>query len=287
MDMHSFLVVISNDYIPQYKSLLKSIRRWNPAQPVICAIYGDADQLDKNDSFQIILDVKKIPELRRDQYPQEYDTGTYIAAIRWKLMEYCFREYSIEVLAFLGADMYFYGPASTLFSELPANRDFGVTPHVLTAPPKDGKFPNMRMLQLTGHLNADCILMRNTTRVRSFINWVAKELETHCVPQYRDGIFFDQTFLGFCYVFLPNLVHTITKLGINAAYYNLHERTIKRIGDSLFIEESSEPLLCFQFSGFNGASLSKYLQRKEQLSSVVCQMALDYMIELEDNGKET
>lgn len=273
------LVVISDEikYVAQYKALRASIRNRAPSLTIYTAVYGNIDKVkDPKDLNEITINLNSFPEWDRDTYPSSYATGAYLAALRPKIINYILQNTAVNKLLMIGADMYFYKDINKVFNNLLNDGNYlAVTPHMYTPPPKDGKFPNLRMVQLTGHLNADFILIKNSILVQKFFTWMAEELETNCVSDYHNGVFFDQVYLGFCYTFLPNLVHTVKDPFINMAYYNLHERELNKVN-----------LICFQFSGFNGIGLSKYLQRKEQLTMPVVKLAMEYEEELRKYGYE-
>jgi hypothetical protein len=272
-----FLVVISADYIANYKVLRESIRAYCPTQQIVVAMSASEQDVlelrDDGDLFQTVIDINKMKGMKRELFPESYSMGSYLAAVRYKLVNYLFETTAIEKICLIGADMRFYQPANLVFNQLPGDYSLAVTPHILSPiPDQDGKFPSMRMIQLTGHLNADFIIFKNNDLTRQFVNYIAEQLETKCVGQHRDGIFFDQTFLGLAYIFMPNQVYTISHPGINMAYYNLHERVLD---NDLFINGITS-LICFHFSGFDGTSLSRYMRRKEQLSPAIVRLALEY-----------
>ena len=284
--MRAIVTVISEQYAAQYRVLRESIRAYCPTLQIIVGVYGTEEFVDKlraeeSLGFQTVIDVQKRPGMKRALYPDSYDDGTYIAAIRYKLIQQLFEEAFASEVLLLGSDMRFYAPAVDCF-DVPNRYSMAVTPHVLTKLPDDGKFPSMRMLQLTGHLNGDYVFFRNTARVRNFIKFVAEELETKCLGEHNHGIFFDQTYLSLCYIFLPNIVYTVPDLGINMAYYNLHERVLDEDG---MINSGIASLKLFHFTGFNRrdpSRLSRYIQRREQLTLPIVKLALEYAKAVDD-----
>lgn len=134
----------------------------------------------------------------------------------------------------IGADCVLYNQL-TPFLSTPG--DIVLTPHVIKPPMTRGG-----QLYATGHANADLILFRKGSI--PILEWLIKQDMT---DKQSQGIFYEQTWLS-ALPFIFNNVGICRHPGINFAWYNLNERTLRSREGSLFVD--NRLLRMVQFSGF-------------------------------------
>jgi hypothetical protein len=151
-----------------------------------------------------------------------------------------------------------------------------LTPHTVQ-PMMDGHRPSDLDLLRAGSCNLGFIALRNDANARALLDW----WEERCLSNgYNDpslGTFVDQKWLDLAACYFDGVVF-LKHRGCNVAYWNLHERTVSKRGETLYVGD--HPLVFFHFSGVVAESpdtLSKYQDRHELVSgSVLHTLVQDY-----------
>jgi len=133
----------------------------------------------------------------------------------------------------LGADCVLYDKIDDFLS---TPGKIVLVPHVVTPPKNAAKF------YMTGHANGDIVCFRRDSL--EIIEWLLTQ-PMRRMPQR--GMFFEQTLLS-SLPFIFDDVAICKDVAINYAYYNFHERTLKKKGDQFFV--NGKPLAVCQFSGY-------------------------------------
>ena len=177
-----------------------------------------------------------------------------------------------EQVIFVGADVWFVGPIKDVLKKYPT-ADGMAAVHCTTPHPEDGKSPNNWSNHLIGHLNADFQVWRNTEQSRKFLEWCASQMERYAptTPHKEGGVQpRDQVWLNYAPSFVRDFI-ILREPGCNIAYYNLHERKLKKDEADRWIV-NHQLAYYFQFSGFELSKphqLSRYNQRPELLTKEV------------------
>jgi len=216
------------------------------------------------------------------------ETKEQILASRPSFVKFLMKECHYHQVLHVGADMLFYSAADWVFDAY-KEEDTAACPHACAPyPTKPDQRAQDLQVHLTGQLNSDFVLYNAYQATVDFLDWQAARHAEVFGVDLANGYFFDQVWLSF----LPYYTNCkiIKDPRLNVAYYNLHERAIIRTDtDAYWVRLTETPnllyqLVCFQFSGFEPVSLSKYNLNLEILTADVVKLSLEYQQKLEEAG---
>jgi glycosyltransferase involved in cell wall biosynthesis len=159
------------------------------------------------------------------------------------LLEY-FLQSGFEKVVYLDADIYCLDSlhrAETLLDTY----DIILTPHTVE-PYSDEKDPGDLRILNAGTFNLGFIAVRNTGEVIRFCRWWQNHLFTQCYVDVPHGLHADQKWIDLVPSFFSNY-YIVKDPGYNVAYWNLHERNVRKEGDTWRV--NGEKLVFFHFSG--------------------------------------
>lgn len=149
-----------------------------------------------------------------------------------------------QKVIYLDSDILVVGNFDALISLLD-DANFALTPHILT-PPFDPALVTITADR--GVYNGGLWAMREHGNARAALAWLMDVLPLAGFCDPAQGMFVDQKLLPLAADLFPAGFAVIRNPGYNVAYWNLHERTIKKVGTGYFIGE--EPATFFHLSGF-------------------------------------
>ena len=155
-------------------------------------------------------------------------------------------------VTYLDPDIQVFADFKELFD---SKKSIAVTPHMLEDFPMDSKLPNQQSILYAGIYNLGFISV--TSGAMPFLAWWEKKLNKYCSMDVEAGYHVDQRWVDWATNFVD--VDVVRDPGLNVAYWNLHERTLKD-GMVLRLNVTGTeiyPLRFFHFSGFIGPSLDK------------------------------
>jgi glycosyltransferase involved in cell wall biosynthesis len=134
-------------------------------------------------------------------------------------------------------------------------KSMAVTPHMLEDFPMDGKLPDQQSILYAGIYNLGFISV--TSGALPFLAWWEKKLNKYCSMDVQAGYHVDQRWVDWATNFLD--IDVVRDLGLNVAYWNLHERSIRngKVYPVNVSESEGYTLRFFHFSGFIGPTLAK------------------------------
>jgi hypothetical protein len=250
---------VSSNYLAYAKALVRSIHFVDQDIAVFVVVSdGDGrDYLREPNVFCISGFELDIDNWKRFAF--QYTAYELACALKpYSLLAILDRDF--EHVIYLDSDIYVKASPRAILKELVAD-DVVLSPHLTSPLPDDGKFPNDVMFSSKGIFNAGFIALKRSDTSQQFLKWWSEKCQTQCHIDVRGGIFVDQLWLNFAPVFFPGCVVTQCP-GINAAYWNLHERVIEYDGTAALV--NGEPLIFFHFSGFDigeELSLSRHQNR--------------------------
>jgi glycosyltransferase involved in cell wall biosynthesis len=155
-------------------------------------------------------------------------------------------------VTYLDPDIQVFSDFKELFD---SKKSIAVTPHMLEDFPMDSRLPNQQSILHAGIYNLGFISV--TSGAMPFLAWWEKKLNKYCSMDVEAGYHVDQRWVDWATNFVD--VDVVRDPGLNVAYWNLHERTLK---DGMVLQlnvTATEiyPLRFFHFSGFIGPSLDK------------------------------
>lgn len=185
-----------------------------------------------------------------------YEITEYCTAIKPFLIDELFNA-GYQTTCYIDPDIYVYDSLKEHVLSHLHNYNALVTPH-LCSPIPDTKLPGEQGHLRSGTYNLGFIAVKNSPVGRDLVTWWMEKCRHHCSNDPFYGLFVDQKWINL----VPGMFEDIyisRYLGLNMAYWNLHERTIEndRVNGEM-------ALVFFHFSGFvtNDINcISKYQNR--------------------------
>ena len=252
--------IIAQNYIGYAMTLGKSLRKSNPELDFF--IYfadGISIEIEKllNEYNFHGIDVLKMNA--RDTLLQMafyYDVTEYCTSVKpFVISELMDKGY--KTVTYIDPDIYVYGSlVSTVIADL-EHSNIVLTPHICS-PIQDNYEPKEQVHLYSGTYNLGFIAIKNNTVSKSFVDWWIDKCHESCFADPINGLFVDQKWINL----VPGMfegVHISRHLGLNIAYWNLHER---KVVDGKI--NNQHDLIFFHFSGFVTKDInciSKYQNR--------------------------
>ena len=182
-----------------------------------------------------------------------------------------------ERVTYLDPDISVYKDFTDLFNDDSA---ISLTPHIFKDFPTDSATPNHQSILYAGMFNLGFISC--TRDSLDFLNWWAWKLQDFCTIEIREGYHVDQKWVDFAPSFCATEVLKLS--GLNVAYWNLHERSIRLNEESLVVDVAGtkSPLYFFHFSGFSdfeNLELSKHASRIFSEETIPREFLSNYALE--------
>ena len=206
----------------------------------------------------------------------KYDLLEFATAVKPALLRSLLSD-GWDRVSYLDPDIQVYENFSNLLSE---THGVSLTPHILQDFPIDGKLPNHQSILWAGIYNLGFISCNRDAL--DFLDWWATKLENYCTLEVEAGYHVDQRWVDWATTFTA--VQVIRDAGLNAAYWNLHERSIQMLADGpkVFHKEIASTLFFFHFSGFNDFQdlwLSRHATRSFPESTIPREFIREYVVQ--------
>jgi len=189
-------------------------------------------------------------------------------AFKYEITEYCtaIKPFIISQLftkgytsaTYIDPDIYVYQSLHVpVFSHFENGVSVVLTPHICS-PIADDRLPGEQVHLKTGTYNLGFASVKNDEIGRSVATWWSNKCREACFNDAASGLFVDQKWMNL----VPGMfagVYISRHLGLNMAYWNLHERVLQN-----HLVNDVEPLVFFHFSGFLANdidAISKYQNR--------------------------
>jgi hypothetical protein len=170
----------------------------------------------------------------------------------------------VDQLIYFDPDILIYSAVDPIYDALNKSA-IVLTPHCMS-PNQTAPYSEVLLL-IDGVFNLGFIAVSKTAETERFLQWWEARCLTLGYTERWSGLFVDQKWINLvpCY-FDSTLV--FKHQGCNVAYWNLHERTIKRVQDSWLVNGVT-PLIFFHFSGISvdgGSRISKHTDQFDLIS---------------------
>lgn len=255
--------IIAENYLAAARALVASVRRWHGGVPcyVLVVDRPDREPAAREEDFHLLTCGQiQLPDLGGMAF--KYNVTEFATAVKpWLLLHLLVRMQHRKVLYF-DPDVYLTGDVGGLLLRLNEG-DLVLTPHLDADFPEDGKQPSDGDILGTGIFNLGFVGVRNSANALQCLEWWQRKLTDKCLMDRGRGFFVDQRFVDLMYWLYPGIVVERAP-GYNAAYWNLHARSIERIDGQWRC--NGQPLHFFHFSGYDPRSpavLSKYSTRHD------------------------
>ena len=247
----------SNNYLAQASLLITSFTKHNPDYvfylvlvdkilPGIKYPVGDQVELISCDQF---MDESLLSSLAAKYKIVELNT-----AVKPFFFEYIFSRHNDVEVIYLDPDIYVYHSFAYIENAL-VEHDFVLTPHILSPIKLDNAFPSERQFVKFGIYNLGFLALKKSRDSVNFVIWWRERLTEFCYSETQLGVYVDQSWAAFIPCFYPNF-HISHHAGMNAAFWNLHERVYTVFGGQYIVNEK-DPLLFFHYSSFNLSNYSE------------------------------
>jgi hypothetical protein len=155
-----------------------------------------------------------------------------------------FDDFPNKPVVYFDPDIAILSTLTELEQALEQGADCVLTPHICE-PAEYAEMQDGRMLQF-GIYNLGFCALRDTPEVRRVVSWWGRRLERQCVIDLQAGLFVDQKWADLLPAFIDH-TFILRHPGYNVGYWNLSQRTVRRIDRGW--EVNGLPLRFFHFSG--------------------------------------
>jgi lipopolysaccharide biosynthesis glycosyltransferase len=253
--------IIAKNYVAFARTLCDSFLAHHPNGVFYTLVIDDIDgYIDPaKEHFEIIsLASLSIPNLR--DFCFKYNITELSTAVKPYVLKFLFDVKQVEKMLYLDPDILVTGPLKDLYHRLDAH-DVVLTPHLDTDFPDDGLKPDDAHIMLSGIFNLGFIGLRRSDNVDRLLLWWQHKLYTKCIVNNSAGYFVDQKFIEYSFVLFRNM-SIVYDTGYNAAYWNLHSRSITFPGERWMCNDGR--LYFYHFSNYKPErphSISAYQTR--------------------------
>jgi hypothetical protein len=189
----------------------------------------------------------------------------------------------VDQVIYFDPDILICSALDPVFRALASNA-IVLTPHC-TSPNEDLPYGEMLLLG-DGVFNLGFVAISKTAEAERFLTWWEQRCLTLGYNERWAGLFVDQKWINLVPCYFES-IQVLKHPGCNVAYWNLHERTLKKKQSSWFVNQTA-PLIFFHFSGISidgGDKISKHSDQFDLRSRPeLAELFGDYRKRLVDNG---
>jgi glycosyltransferase involved in cell wall biosynthesis len=236
--------IVARNYLAQARVLARSFSFYNP-QIAFSTLIVDGVEADREtDGVGMVIlpsDLSIEPEILHSMMII-YDVTEFSTALKPSLLSLLLP--GADAVAYFDPDIRVYDALTDVFEQA---RDHGIvlTPHTLSAVPRDDRALSERSIMQAGIYNLGFISVGQLAV--PFLLWWHERLTIDAISDVENGLFTDQRWIDWVPALFPHMISR--DRGLNAAYWNLHERPISRRSTGFHAGE--HPLRFFHFSGFD------------------------------------
>jgi hypothetical protein len=217
--------ICCNNYLAYATVLARSFLRHHPdSRFVIClADRHREDIVYPDDSRITVVDAASLGIPGFESFAFKYDVLEFNTAVKPFLLERLLDEDDTDRVLYLDPDILVLAPLDELFEDL-TRTPLLLTPH-LTQPYEDLCHPREIDILRAGTYNLGFVGLAAHPQTTKLLSWWQARLYDGCTREVEKGYFVDQKWMDFAPSFFPD--HKVVRdPGYNAAYWNLHERTV-------------------------------------------------------------
>jgi hypothetical protein len=251
--------IFNKSYSKQGSEAINSARRYNPDHRII-----------------LLTDLEnKIADIQIKPQDIGLDNKHWLLIGRVAILEFTLKSLNFDTAILVDGDTYSYNSFDDLQGSC-ENHSMVVIPHITKPLPEDNKFPQNRIISLSGNYNAG--IVGTSKKALEFISWWKYQTALYPITRSDMGLVNEQGWLRFAGDFDDN-----TKIfrhpGYNVAYWNIKQRNVYIENDILKID--NENLCIVHYSGLKLETLPEHMsvfQNRYTLdkSDVVYKLFKDY-----------
>lgn len=282
----SICTIVAKNYVAQARVLAESVRQHAPMARFSTLVIDGAEADRSQPGLGQVLLPQDLGLDTRELHAMQltYDVMEYATALKPAALMHLLRSGS-RTATYLDPDIRLFAPIDDVF-DTAATAGIAITPHTLEPMPRDSRMLNESIIMHAGMYNLGFIATGGSAY--RFLAWWHDRLRTDAIVDIHNALFTDQRWIDWAPALAQPAI--LRDKGLNAAYWNLHERTIARTPDGVWTA-GGVPLRFFHFSGYDPAKpwvLSKHqganprglLSENESLR----ELCRDYGAALVDSG---
>lgn len=240
----------SINYLAQAKTLFESLKKADPSWHFIAGV------VDKNvnnvDLSFLGCDILEVEKLNIDGFTdmvKSYTIVELITAVKPYYFTWLFQNYpEVDKIIYFDPDIMIFSTLDSLDKKLDES-DIILTPH-FTTPIRDKFLPTEIHVFNTGVYNLGFLAVKRSENTFNMLKWWEEKLRKDCIIDLTRGYFVDQLWMSLVPAYFDKVL--IDKYpGYNMAHWNLHERTLEKVGGTYLVNK--EPLVFFHFSHYSPA----------------------------------
>lgn len=263
--MNIVFTICSNNYLAQAKTLGDSLIKNNPGYTFIIGLVDEYSKEIDYSFFQAftIIPVYKINIPDFDSLWKKYAIVEFNTCVKASYLKYIFNSYpQTETVCYLDPDIIIYHSLRILEDAF-VDHDLLLTPHIISPINLDGKRPGENIFLNFGLYNLGFLGVHRNCTSNGFLDWWEKRILSLGFHDISNGLFVDQLWINFVPLFYDK-VKILKDAGLNAAPWNLHERTINESVEKGIRMMDGSPLYFYHFSSYRFSepdTMSKYYNR--------------------------
>jgi hypothetical protein len=228
-DRHAICFIFDKNYIDQGKHGILSAKKHNPNHTIILLI-------DDPNCVQL-ADIQVSPK------DINLPLDNWLMVGRIAIVEFALSQLGFETAIFVDGDTYSYNSYDEL-QKTAEDHSLVVIPHITKPLPNDDRFPQNRIISLSGNYNSG--VWAASQKGLEFIEWWKEQTALFPVTRSDLGLVNEQGWLRFAGDFDDN-----TKIfrhpGYNVAYWNIKQRVLSLVDNTILIDNQN--LVIKHFSG--------------------------------------
>ncbi|TDN55097.1 hypothetical protein EC843_1011160 [Buttiauxella sp. JUb87] len=259
---HVAFTIIAENYLAYALTLKNSFETQNPEVQfnIIIAdgISNEIKNYSENNDIKL-LDALDIEPIIFNKMAFYYDVTEYCTAIKPFMLKH-FLDAGYDTVTYIDPDIYFYNSLYDNVLKHLSDHSVFLTPHICS-PIKDALIPAERTHLLSGTYNLGFISIANDANALALVKWWMDKCRYECFDEQSSGLFVDQKWINL----VPGLfegVYISRHLGLNVAYWNIHERKLNgfnKVNDKY-------DLVFYHFSGIRLNDLNSISKHQNRFS---------------------
>jgi hypothetical protein len=242
------VTICSGNYVAKAIVLAKSYHEHHPYHQFYLVVANrKSDDLVKGVSGVELIWAEDLGIQKFLQYAFMYDIIELNTNIKPFVLEHLLQTHAAVI--YLDPDIYVCAPMDPVLEALEC-ASFVVTPHYTTAL-LDGCKPDDLDLLRFGPFNLGFIGIRQCAESLEFLRWWRERCFEFGFYEPETGLAVDQKWVSLAPCFFPGM-RVLADLGLNVAFWNLHERRISRTGTTWMVN-GHVPLRFIHFSSFDSS----------------------------------
>lgn len=250
------VTICSVNYVGKALVLFESYKMHHPDHDFYLVLVDRKRELNIQKLGLNLIWAEDLPIDNFLQHAFEYDVIEFNTNVKPSALKLLLKDY--EKVLYLDPDIKIYSPLTVVFDAL-EKASVAVTPHSNT-PILDGKKPDDLELLKFGAFNLGFVGVSQTDEGFSFLDWWSDRCLDYGFYEPQLGLAVDQKWVGLAPCFFPSLI-ILHDVGLNLAFWNLHERQISR-GDNVWMVNENIPLKFIHFSSFSTSSPESIAQKQ-------------------------